>query len=69
MTHLYTPPYHTGSLPTLRLSPLPISTGSQDATHSRFRFRNYRNAGQTARSPPALYYPVAVARASLNGSG
>ena len=29
MTYLHTPPYHTGSLPTLRLSPLPISTGSQ----------------------------------------
>ena len=50
-TYLHTPPYHTGSLPTLRLSPLPISTGSQDATHSRFRCRNYRSSGQTARSP------------------
>ena len=68
-TPLY-PPSNTGPLPALRLSPLPISTGSQDATHSRFRFLNYRNAGQTARSPPALYYPVAVARASqVNGSG
>ena len=63
------PPSNTGPLPALRLSPLPISTGSQDATHSRFRCRNYRSSGQTARSPPDGYYPVAVARASqVNGS-
>ena len=68
-TPLYPPPSNTGPLPALRLSPLPISTGSQDATHSRFRRRNYRSSGQTARSPPAGYYPAAVARASLNGSG
>ena len=51
MTHLHTPPYHTGPLPALRLSPLPISTGSHFTAHSRFRCRNYRHAGQTARIP------------------
>ena len=68
MIHLQPPPYHRGPLPALRLSPLPISTGSHFSTHSRFRYRNYRHAGQTATNTHRLeYYPVAVARASLNG--
>ena len=65
---LHTPPYHTGPLPALRLSPLPISTGSQ-LDHYAYGFETNFIRAPYENTHRLEYYPVAVARASLSVNG